>query len=179
MRNRITPRHRPHGRWKIRRPTDARRLAAMGAPDLPWPPWSVGEVLMTGRLPGNLTGAMSDRLRFTREDRGPLSSEWCDGRGLYAFLGHLSSRVDSVPGLERLSLMGVERDGTVNLLHFSPPSRSSRITLTGISSASPGSSLPHRPPPLVADIPGEAFTVQRAVTRANHMVNVEGRWTDH
>ena len=32
-------------------------------------------------------------------------------------LGHFASGVDPVPGIEPLTLLGVDRDGTVHLLH--------------------------------------------------------------
>ena len=47
----------------------------------------------------------------------------CSGRGLHAFLSHFASGLDPVPGLERLALILVDSDGTVNILHslFSVP----------------------------------------------------------
>ena len=48
---------------------------------------------------------------------GGLSSERRAGRGIHAFLGHLAYRADLVPGMEFLTLLGVNQDGTVHLLH--------------------------------------------------------------
>ena len=99
-------------------------MATMAAPGPPRPPWLVGEVIVIIQLPGNLSGALLDRFQVTWEDGGGvLSSELYAGRGLHAFLGHLVSAVDPVPGLECLSLMGVERDriGHLLKLFFSVP----------------------------------------------------------
>ena len=61
--------------------------------------------------------------QVTREEGGPLSAELNSGRGLHDFLGHLAYRVDPAAGLEHLTLLGVDRDGTVHILHsfFSVP----------------------------------------------------------
>ena len=40
------------------------------------------------------------------------------GQGIHAYLGQLASRVNPVPGLERLALLWVERYITVHLLHL-------------------------------------------------------------
>ena len=39
-------------------------------------------------------------------------------RDTHAFLGHIVSRVDPDLGLERLTLLGVDRDGTVHVSHL-------------------------------------------------------------
>ena len=92
-------------------------------PDLPWTPRSVGEVFRTDRLPNDLVRALSTRFKVTREDVGTLSSKHSTSQGLHAFLGYLSSMVDSVLVFDGLTLLGFERDGTVHLLHslFSVP----------------------------------------------------------
>ena len=120
------PRHRNCGRRRRRCLTAARRpahLDAMGDPKPLRLPRLVGEVLRTGQLPDDLVGALEDRFRVTVEEGGYLSSEILTGRGLHAFLGHLASGVEPYPGLERLYLLGVDREGTVHVLHsfFSVP----------------------------------------------------------
>ena len=84
---------------------------------------SVGEVLGTGRLPRDFVEALSVRFRITREEAGPLSTEEKSIRGVHSFLAHFTSRVDLVPGFERVALMQVYLDRKVHLLHllFSVP----------------------------------------------------------
>ena len=54
---------------------------------------------------------------------GALSLEIRPGQGLHSLLGHITSGVDQAPGLERLALLCVIRDGTVHVLqsYFSVP----------------------------------------------------------
>ena len=56
-------------------PPDSCPPTVMVNTDLPWPPWSVGEVLMTGLIPSDLVGALSARFRVMRElhDALPIS----------------------------------------------------------------------------------------------------------
>ena len=75
-------------------------------------------MLGTGRNPDDLVGALLDRFQATWEDDGGLSLELRTWRGLHAFLRHITSGVDPVPGMERLTLLGVDRDDTMDLLHL-------------------------------------------------------------
>ena len=113
------------GRWNLV------RWSAMVAPDPPWPPRLVGEVLGTGRLPNALTKILASRSQTVREDGGELSMEKQASWGLHYFLAHLVLGVDPVPGLEPLCLLCVKRNGMVHLL---------RLT----STQQPGISLPTR-----------------------------------
>ena len=58
-----------------------------------------------------------DRFKVTWEDRRPIYSELRAGRGLHNFLRNLTSRMDPIPMMECLNLMGVDWDGKVQLLH--------------------------------------------------------------
>ena len=82
-------------------------MVTMGNLDPPQPLRSVKEVRGTSGLPDEIVGYLSARLRVTREGGRPLSSERRAGRGVHAFLGHLASGADPVPGLECLTLLGV------------------------------------------------------------------------
>ena len=66
---------------------------------------------------------------------GVLYLELRSGRGLQAFLEHLASGVDPYPGLERLALLGDNRDGTMHLLHLFG------LVTAGAVAALPSSSL--------------------------------------
>ena len=121
-------------------------MAFIGAPDPLWPHWSVGKVIGTCRLPIDIVGNLSTRFQVTQEESGGLSSEMCSRRCLHSLLGHLASGAETVLFLERLILIGFDRDGTVHLLHlflsvlFDPYSRDQRLLeLFG--------DLPSDPPP--------------------------------
>ena len=92
-------------------------MDAMGAQDPPRPPWLMVKVLVTVQIPDELVGALLDQFLVTEEEGGVLLSELRSGRGLHAFSWHLSSGVDPAPGLERLTLLGVDRYGMVHILH--------------------------------------------------------------
>ena len=49
---------------------------------------------------------------------GVLLTERRSRRPLHAFLSHLASWPDSVPGIEQLTLLGVDQDGKVHLMHM-------------------------------------------------------------
>ena len=94
-----------------------------GIPRPPHPPWLVGEVIGTGRPPYDIYGDLSYRFLVTSEERGLLYAELRSLQGLHIFLSHLASRLEPAPGLERLALLGVDRDETMHILHsfFSVP----------------------------------------------------------
>ena len=98
------------------------------------------------------------------------------GRGLHYFLRHLDSGVDPVPRFERLSLLGVSQDGTVNLLH-------SLLSVTvGFYSMAQWIfaclvELTEAGFPLLAELPAEASAVWCsvcAIPRAYHVSHLEG-----
>ena len=47
-----------------------------------------------------------------------MSTEKRSNRPLQTLLGHLASRMDPVPGFERLALLWIDQDRTVHLLYF-------------------------------------------------------------
>ena len=144
--------------------------------DPPPPPRSVGEVLGTGQLPDNLVAALSDRFRVTKEDDRPLSPEKRYGRGVHYFLANLASRVDPVPGFDRVGLLQVNPDGMVHILHsmFSVPvdlypSARRLFAYWG--------ELPLEGLPPVVEFPVDAFLVRhsvRAVPREDCISHLEG-----
>ena len=85
----------------------------------------VAEVLRTGRLPNNLVGVLSSRLRVTDADGGFLPTELRREGGIHTFLGHLTAEEAPLPGLAGLTLIGVERAEVSHILHsfFSVPVR--------------------------------------------------------
>ena len=151
-------------------------MDAIGAPGPPRPPQLVGEVLGTGQLPDNLVEDLLDWFQFAGEEGGSLSTELSSGRWLHAFLGNLYSRVDPSSVLERLSLLGVDRDRTVDVLHlfFSVPvgKYSTEKILLAFSGGIPTEGLL----PLT-DIHVVSFAVRCAVCSVpieDHIIHVEG-----
>ena len=92
-------------------------MATIGYLHPPRPPRLVGEVHGTGQFPNELVGALSYWFRVTQKYREPISLELHDRRGLHAFLMYLASGVYPFSGLECLTLIGVNQDRTVHLLH--------------------------------------------------------------
>ena len=82
------------------------------------PPQLVGGVLGTGKLHNKLVGDLLYRFQFTWEEGGGVSSDLRARQGIHVFLGHLPSRVDPVPGLERLTPLMFDCDRMVHLLHL-------------------------------------------------------------
>ena len=178
-RNRSLTGHNHHGSWWIWRPTDEwfpSHMDSMGAPKTPRPPQLVGEVLETVQLPDNLVRAFSDQFWVTRGEGGPLSAERRYGRVIHALLGNQAYRLEPSPGMEHLTLLGVNRDGTVYVLHsfFSVPvgRYSTDRRLLDFSGDRPMEGIP----PMM-DLPMASFTVRHvvcAVTREDHIFHIEG-----
>ena len=136
----------------------------------------VGGVLGTVPFPENLVEALTGQFLAVWEEGGALSMKRRTVWGVHSLLGHLTSGVDPVPGLERLTLLGGNQDGAVHLLHslFSVPvglyysPRWFSIYL--------GELLYYGLPPVV-EIPVEAFMVRRSirsVPQADHVIHLEG-----
>ena len=64
-------------------------------------------MLETVRLPDKIIRDLSAQFRVIREEDIGFFSELRSGRGIHALLGNLASGVEPSPGLERLSLVGV------------------------------------------------------------------------
>ena len=91
--------------------------AAMVIPYPPRPHRLVGEVLNTNQITNALIKILMSRLQTVREDVGALSNDKRAGWSLHSFLSHLVLGVNPAPGLDQLSLLGVNQEGTVHLLH--------------------------------------------------------------
>ena len=84
---------------------------------LPRSPRSVVEALGTGTIPADLAAILAAHSRTVRKDGSDRTPEERMGRGLHSFLSHLVLGEVMVPGLERVTLVGVEKDGRVHLMH--------------------------------------------------------------
>ena len=104
---------------------------------------------------------------------GGVSLDLGSGQGIHAFLGHLTSGVYLVPGLDLLALLGVDQDRTVHILHsfFSIPAVLYYMDrrLLNFPRVLPSEGLPS-----VTDILFDASAVRRAiyaVLGADHQVH--------
>ena len=85
-----------------------------------------------------------------------LSLEESLGQGIHSFLDQIALGVELVPGLERVTLVGVESDGMVHLLH-SLFSVQVELYLTSRWLFACQGELPAKGLPLVVKILHEAF----------------------
>ena len=84
---------------------------------LPRTPWEVAEALGTRKIlskPAAILAAHSGTVHMGGTAR---TSEERLGRGLHSFLVHLALGEVPVPGLEWVTLVGVDPDGRVHLMH--------------------------------------------------------------
>ena len=145
-------------------------------PNPPWLPLSVVEVLGAVCLPDLLVETLSGRFQTVKEDDGPMSTEWRTIRGLHPFLSHFAPRVDPVPRFAGLTLLGIDRDGTVHILQllFSV-SVGMHSTARCLFTCLVG--MPDKGLPLVVEIPVESFAARRsvrAILQADHISHLEG-----
>ena len=158
----VPPRHRPHEIGEISgfRPSPAPpAMVDMGPP---WPPQLVAEALGNGSILGELDAILADHSRTILEDRKALSAEKRSVWGIHSFLTQLTLGLDPVPGLDRVTLVGVDLDVMVHLMH-SILSVWVDIYLAIRRLFSCLGDLPAKGLPLVVDIPHEAFSAQRSV----------------
>ena len=80
------------------------------------PPRLVSEALGIGAIPVELSAILADRFQTVCEDRVALPSDKLSGRGVYSFLVQIVLGVDHIPGLDWVTLVGVDPDRTVHLL---------------------------------------------------------------
>ena len=95
----------------------------MGDTSPPLPPWSLSEVLGTGRLPDNFVGDLSAQFLVTNAKVEALSKEFSSCRRLHVLLRILSAKVAPSPVLEHFNLLAVDRDSDMHILYplFSVP----------------------------------------------------------
>ena len=78
---------------------------------------------MTGAILGKLSAILAGRFRAVREDGVALPSDKQSGRGIHSFLAQLLSVVYHISILEQVTLVVIDPDVMVHLLHslFSVP----------------------------------------------------------
>ena len=82
------------------------------------PPWLVLEALGTGAILTEIATILASHSQTVRKDRAALLADKCLGRGIQYFLVQMASGVDPVPGLERVTLVRVEPDKMVHIMHL-------------------------------------------------------------
>ena len=131
--------------------------------------------MVSGTLPEELAVVLSSRFGVLEEDSGALWTERRSRRLLHALLGRPDSCPDHRPNFERLTLLGVDRDGMVHLIKslFSVPVGlySSDWQLFACCKEFPRKELPP-----VADLDIDALRVWRkirAVPRLDYVYHLE------
>ena len=97
--------------------TAASLLLTMVNPGLPRSPQTVAEMLATGSIPAELAAILAEHSRTVRKDGMVRTLEERTGWGLHAFLSHIALGEVPVPGLEKVTLVGVDKDRWVHLMH--------------------------------------------------------------
>ena len=76
----------------------------------------VAEALGTGAIPAELAAILTVYSRTVCKDGTACTPEEHLGRGIQSLLAQLALGVERVPGLERVTVIGVDPDGRVNLM---------------------------------------------------------------
>ena len=130
-------------------------------PGAPRPPWLVAEDLKTEVIPAELATILVTHSQTICMDRAALTPEKRSGRGIHSFLAQLTSGVDPVPVLERVTVVRVNPGGRVNIMHLLFSVRvelylTQRLLFTCLGN------LPTEVLPPVVEIPEKAFVAQRS-----------------
>ena len=141
------------------------------------PPWLVLEALGTGAILTEIATILASHSQTVRKDRAALLADKCLGRGIQYFLAQLASGVDPVPGLERVTLVRVEPDKMVHIMHLLFSVRVDFYLTRRCLFACLGD-LPAEPsPPPVVEIPHKAFAARRSihsVLQVEHVTHLGG-----
>ena len=142
----------------------------------PWPPRSVVEALGTGEISAELAVILVTHSQTVHEDRTAYTPEERLVWVIHSFLAQISSRVDLVPGLERVTMVGIDPGGRVLLMHSLFSVRVNVYSTQRRIFACLGE-LPVEGISPVVDIPDEAFAARKsvcAVPRVDHVTRLGG-----
>ena len=78
----------------------------------------MAEDLGTGEIPAELTVILASHSRTVHEDGAALTPEKRSGWEIHSFLAQLASGVDPVPGLKPVTVVGVDLEGRVHIMHL-------------------------------------------------------------
>ena len=140
------------------------------------PPRLVVEALGIGEILSKLADILAAYSRTVCYDRTSLTPEVRSGRVIHSFLEELASEVDLVPGLERVTMVGLDPDERVLLMHlifsFRVSFYSTQRHIFACLVKIPAKGLPP-----VVDIPHGDFSARRSVRtvpRVDHITHLEG-----
>ena len=145
----------------------------------PWPPpppRSVAKALETEATQDKLAVILAVLSQTVRKDETDRTPEECSGQVIQSFLVQISSGVEPVPGLERVTVVGLDPDGRVLLMH-SIFSVRFNVYLTQRRLFACLGELPSEGLPPVVEIPDKAFVSRRtvlAVPRVDHVTHLGG-----
>ena len=134
------------------------------------------EALGTREILDDLSAIITSRFQTVREDGAVLSLEKRSGWGFHYFLEQLVLVMYHIPGLERVTLVEVDPDGMVHLMHLLL-SVWVDIYLTSRRLFACLGELPANGLPPVVEISHETFAVRhsvRAVPRVDHVTHLWG-----
>ena len=143
---------------------------------LPRPPWLEAEDLGTREIRAELAAILVARSQTILKGGAALTPEKRSGCGIHSLLAQMASGVDPVPGLERLTVVGVDPDRRVHLMHLLLSVQVNVYSTQRRLFACLGN-LPAEGLPLVVDIPDEASAARRSVCampRVDHVNRLGG-----
>ena len=86
-------------------------------PSPPRPPRLVAEALGTGAIPAELSAILAARFQMVREDEEEITWDKRSDRDIQSYLVKLVLGVELIPGLELVTLVRVDLDRIVHLMH--------------------------------------------------------------
>ena len=138
--------------------------------------WFVAGLFRTKALLVGLSPGIIERFHMAEANRGFLGLEALLGRNIHAFLGHLAGTEIPVPVIDWVSLLAMEQNGVVHTLHFLFSVLDTACSFTRRPFAL-DVKIPGLEPPLVLELPMEAFAVKHfvsAVPQAGHTSHLGG-----
>ena len=145
-------------------------------PGFPRSPWLVAEALGTGTVLADMDAILAAHSRTVCRDGLARTPEERTGRGLHSFLSHIVLGEVPVPILECVKLVGVNKDGRVNLMHSIFSVRIDVYSTECCLFACLGE-LPSKGLPPVMEIPPAFFAAWRSirsVPRSDHIACLGG-----
>ena len=140
-------------------------------PGLPRSPRLVAEVLGAGSIPADLAAILAEHSCTVYKYRTARTTEDPTGWGLHTFLLHLVLGEVPVPSLESVTLVVVDEDGRVHLMHSLFSVRVNVYSTEGRLFTCLGE-LPTKGLPQVTEILPDFFAARRSVRAVPHMDHI-------
>ena len=130
-------------------------------------------MLGTGSIPAELAAILAEHSRTVRKDGTVRTLEECTGWGLNAFLSLLALGEVPVPGLDKVTLVGVDEDGRVHLMHSLFSLHVNVYSIECRLFACVGE-LPAEGLPQVTELLPDFFVERSAMPRIDHVAHLGG-----